>query len=55
LFVVVQLLISLLKRKRYLLHWQVWSGHAVAHLIETLRYKPEYRGFIPDGVMGIFH
>ena len=23
--------------------------------VEALRYKPEVRGFIPDGVTGIFH
>ena len=28
-------------------------GHAVAQLVEALRYKPEGRGF--DGVTGIFH
>jgi hypothetical protein len=28
-------------------------GHAVAQLVEALRYKPE--GSIPDGVIGIFH
>jgi hypothetical protein len=28
-------------------------GHAVAQLVETLRYKPEGRGF--DGVIKIFH
>jgi hypothetical protein len=27
----------------------------VAHLVEVLRYKPECRGLIPDGVTGIFH
>jgi hypothetical protein len=27
---------------------------AVAQLVEALRYKPERRGFIPDGVIGIF-
>jgi hypothetical protein len=27
--------------------------HAVAQLVEALRYKPEGRGF--DGVIGIFH
>jgi hypothetical protein len=27
-------------------------GHAVAQLVEALRYKP---GSIPDGVIGIFH
>jgi hypothetical protein len=26
----------------------------VAHLVEILRYKPEGRGLIPDGVIGIF-
>jgi hypothetical protein len=30
-------------------------GHAVVQLVETLRYKPEGRGFDPDGVIGIFH
>jgi hypothetical protein len=29
--------------------------HAVAQLVEALRYKPERRGFIPDGVTGFFH
>jgi len=28
-------------------------GHAVAQLVEALRYKPE--GSIPDGVTGFFH
>jgi len=27
-------------------------GHAVAQLVDALRYKPEGRGF--DGVIGIF-
>jgi hypothetical protein len=27
----------------------------VAQLVEALRYKPEGRGFDPDGVIGIFH
>ena len=27
-------------------------GHAVAKLVEALRYKPEGRGFDPDGVLG---
>jgi hypothetical protein len=31
----------------------IW-GHAVAQLVEALRYKPEGRGF-PDGVVGFFH
>jgi hypothetical protein len=31
----------------------VWWGHAVAQLIEALRYKPE--GLIPDGFIGIYH
>jgi hypothetical protein len=30
-------------------------GHPVAQLVEALRYKPEGRGFVPDGVTGIFH
>jgi hypothetical protein len=30
-------------------------GHAVAQLVEALRYKPEGRGFDSDGVFGIFH
>ena len=29
--------------------------HAVAQLVEALRYKPEGRGSIPDGLSGIFH
>jgi hypothetical protein len=29
--------------------------HAVAQLVEALRYKPEVVGLIPDGVIGIFH
>ena len=32
----------------------VW-GHAVVHLVEALRYKPEDTGSILDGVIGIFH
>jgi len=31
------------------------SGHAVAQLVEVLRYKPEGRGFDPDGVILTFH
>ena len=33
------------------------QGYAVAQLVEALalRYKPEGRGLIPDGVIGIFH
>jgi len=27
----------------------------VTQLVEALRYKPEGRGFDPDGVIGIFH
>jgi hypothetical protein len=27
----------------------------VAQLVEALRYKPEGRGFDPDGAIGIFH
>jgi hypothetical protein len=30
-------------------------GHAVAQLVEALRYNPEGRGLIPDGVIGIFY
>jgi len=31
-------------------------GHAVAQLVEALRYKPEGSGLnAPDGVIGIFH
>jgi len=26
----------------------------VAQLVEALRYKPEGRGMIPDGVSGVF-
>jgi hypothetical protein len=29
--------------------------YVVAHLVEALCYKPEGRGFIPDGVFGVFH
>jgi len=29
--------------------------HAVAQLVEALRYKPDGRKFKPDGVTGIFH
>jgi hypothetical protein len=32
----------------------IW-GHAVAHLIKALSYKPEVAGSNPDGVIGIFH
>jgi hypothetical protein len=32
-----------------------YAGHAVAQLVETLRYKPEGHGFIPDVVIGIFY
>jgi len=28
---------------------------AMAQMVETLRYKPEGRCLIPDGVTGIFH
>jgi hypothetical protein len=30
-------------------------GHAVAQLVEALRYNPEGRVFDPDEVAGIFH
>jgi hypothetical protein len=29
--------------------------HAVAQLVEALRYKPEYGGSYPDGVIQIPH
>jgi hypothetical protein len=29
--------------------------HAVAQLVEALRYKPEAAGSIPDYVIGNFH
>jgi len=29
--------------------------YMVSQLVEALRYKPEGRGSIPDGVTGIFH
>jgi hypothetical protein len=32
----------------------VW-GYAVAQLVEAQRYKPEGRGLILDGLIGIFH
>jgi len=31
------------------------QGHAVAQLVEALRYKPEGGGFHSDGITGIFH
>ena len=33
----------------------IFIGYAVVQLVETLHYKPEGRGSIPDGVIGIFH
>ena len=36
------------------LYYLIW-GHAVAQLVEALRYKSEVAGSIPDGVTGIFH
>jgi hypothetical protein len=30
-------------------------SHAVAQLVEALRYKPEGCGFDPGGVVGIFY
>jgi hypothetical protein len=35
--------------------YELVIGHAVAQLIEELRYKPEGRGFYFDGVTGILH
>jgi hypothetical protein len=43
---------------RYVAVYAGLSGRAGAHggaVVETLRYKPEGRGSIPDGVIGIFH
>jgi len=35
---------------------QFGGGHAVAQLVEALRYKSEgVVGSIPDGVIGVFH
>jgi hypothetical protein len=31
------------------------KGHAVPQLVEALRYKPEGRGLLLAGVIGIFH
>jgi hypothetical protein len=31
------------------------QGHAVAQLVEALRYKRNVAGSIPDGVTGVFH
>jgi len=31
------------------------EGHAVARLVEALRYKPKVMSSIPDGVIGFFH
>jgi hypothetical protein len=28
------------------------AGYAMAQLVEALRYKPEGRGLIPEGVIG---
>ena len=33
----------------------IFVGHAVAQLVEALRYKSENAGSIPNGVIGIFH
>jgi hypothetical protein len=30
-------------------------GHAVAQLVEALRFTRKVAGSIPDGVIGIFH
>ena len=35
--------------------YSLYLGHAVAQLVEELRYKPEVMGLIPDCVIGIFH
>ena len=31
------------------------TGYAMAQLVATLRYKRNVTGFIPHGVIGIFH
>jgi hypothetical protein len=33
--------------------WLKWARRGA--VVEALRYKPEGRGSIPDGVIGIFH
>jgi len=33
----------------------IYGVHAVAQLVEALRYKSEGAGSIPDGVIGFFH
>ena len=38
-----------------LLYGEGGVGHAVAQLVEALRYKSEGRGFDSNGVTGIFH
>jgi hypothetical protein len=42
------------KKAKVHIYIYIW-GHAVAHLVEALRYKPAGGGFIPDGLIGIFH
>jgi hypothetical protein len=32
----------------------IQMGHAVAHLVQALSYKPQVAGSIPDRVTGIF-
>ena len=44
-----------LVNSNFISHLGTVVGHAVAQLVEALRYKPESRGSIPDGVTGIFH
>ena len=39
----------------YLYARHVNGGHAVAHLVEALRYKPQGRGCDSRGATGIFH
>jgi hypothetical protein len=45
------------KRRWRILHTYINfdRGHAVSQLVEALRYKPEGRGFDPDGVIDFFH
>jgi hypothetical protein len=40
---------------RFLDHNQLHTGHAVAQLVDALRYKPEGRGFDSQWLTGFFH
>jgi hypothetical protein len=41
--------------KKKLVTLKTQAEHAVAQLVEALRYKPKVAGSIPDDVIGIFH